>query len=299
VSRVSLVVNPTAGKGRASRQLPTVAGILRDAGHTLEVMLSRDVDEARAMAVEAVTAGTDVLAVMGGDGMMHLGLNTVAAEHRAGRTRTVLGLVPAGTGNDLCRGLGLDPTDPVAAAHVLAAGHTEPVDLIAVNDRFVGAVLATGFDALVNRRANTLPWPKGSLRYVVAALAEIRVFTPLHYRLEVDGETRELEAMLVAVGNTPFYGGGMQICPTADPRDGQLDLTIVHPVSRLTLLQLLPRMHTGTFVRHPCVERLRAQEVVVEGAGLVGFGDGEHVGPAPLRVRTARGALPVLLPAAR
>jgi diacylglycerol kinase (ATP) len=299
VSRVALVVNPTAGKGRASRHLPAVSGILRDAGHTVEVMLSRDVEEARSMAREAVGGDIDVLAVMGGDGMMHLGLNTVAAEQRAGRTRTALGLVPAGTGNDLCRGLGLDPTDPGAAAHVVAAGHTEPVDLLAVNDRFVGAVLATGFDALVNQRANTMPWPKGSLRYVVAALAEIRVFTPLHYRLRVDGEVRELEAMLVALGNTPYYGGGMQICPAADPRDGLLELTIIHPVSRLTLLQLLPRMHTGTFVRHPCVERLRAQEVVVEGVGLLGFGDGEYVGEAPLQVRAVGGALPVLLPAAR
>jgi diacylglycerol kinase (ATP) len=299
VSQVALVVNPTAGKGRASGQLPAVAGILRDAGHRVEVMLSRDVDEARAMALDAVRRDADVLAVMGGDGMMHLGLNTVAAEHRAGRTGTVLGLVPAGTGNDLCRGLGLDPTDPLAAAHVVAAGHSEPVDLVAVNDHFVGAVLATGFDALVNQRANSLPWPRGSLRYVVAALAELRVFTPLPYRLRVDGEVRELEAMLVAIGNTAYYGGGMQICPAADPRDGLLDLTIVHPVNRRTMLQLLPRMHTGTFVRHPCVERLRAREVLVEGAGPVGFGDGEQVGALPLHVRAAGGALPVLLPAAR
>ncbi|MFL6065028.1 MAG: diacylglycerol/lipid kinase family protein [Friedmanniella sp.] len=299
MSRVALVVNPTAGKGGASRRLPEVAGILRDAGHAVEVMLSRNVGEARAMAQEAVGAETDVLAVMGGDGMMHLGLNTVAAAHRAGRTRTALGLVPAGTGNDLCRGVGLDPDDAVAAAHVIAAGHGEPLDLVAVNDRFVGAVVATGFDALVNRRANTMPWPKGPLRYVVAALAEIRVFTPLHYRLRVDGEVRELEAMLVAVGNTAYYGGGMQICPSADPRDGLLDLTIVHPVTRPTLLQMLPRMHTGTFVRHPAVERLRAREVVVEGAGLLAFGDGEHVADAPLAIRVAKGALRVLLPAAR
>jgi diacylglycerol kinase (ATP) len=299
VSRVALVVNPTAGKGRAGFWLPGVAGVLRDAGHVVEVMLSRDVDEARTMAREAVRGDADVLAVMGGDGMMHLGLNTVASEHRAGRTRSVLGLVPAGTGNDLCRGLGLDPRDPMAAAHVVAAGHSEPVDLVAVNDRFVGAVVATGFDALVNRRANTMPWPKGALRYVLAALAEIRVFNPLRYRLRVDGVVRELEAMLVAVGNTPYYGGGMEICPSADPRDGLLDLTIVHPISRLTLLQLLPRMHTGTFVRHPCIERLRAAEVVVEGVGLLGFGDGERVDDAPLRLRAAEGALQVLLPAAR
>ena len=299
MSRVALLVNPTAGKGRASRPLPEVAGILRDAGHEVEVLLSRDVVEARSMAARAVGDGTDVLAVMGGDGMMHLGLNTVATEHRAGRTRTTLGLIPAGTGNDLCRGLGLDPGDPVAAARVVAAGRSEPVDLVAVNDRFVGAVVATGFDALVNRRANRMRWPKGALRYVLAALAEIRVFTPLHYRLRIDGQPRELDAMLVAIGNTAYYGGGMQICPTADPRDGLLELTIVHPVSRPTLLELLPRMHTGSFVRHPCVERLQAREVVVEGAGLLGFGDGEQVDDVPLRVRAAPGALPVLLNPAR
>jgi diacylglycerol kinase (ATP) len=299
VSRIALVVNPAAGKGRASRPLPEVAGLLRDAGHSVELMLSRSVDEAHAMAAEAVRDEVDVLAVMGGDGMMHLGLNTVAAEHRAGRTRTTLGLVPAGTGNDLCRGLGLDPTDPVAAARVVAAGRSERVDLVAVNDRFVGAVVATGFDALVNRRANTMPRPKGSLRYVLAALAEIRVFTPLTYRLRVDGEPRELQAMLIAIGNTVYYGGGMQICPTADPRDGLLDLTIIHPVDRVTLLQLLPRMHTGSFVRHPCVERLRAREVHLEGPGLLAYGDGERVDDVPLHVRVVPGALPVLLPAAR
>ena len=299
MSRICLVVNPTAGKGRASGPLPEVAGILRDAGHRVELMLSRDVHEAQAMASTAVASEADVLAVMGGDGMMHLGLNTVAAEHRAGRTGMALGLVPAGTGNDLSRGLGLDPTDPIAAARVVAAGHTEAVDLIAVNDRFVGAVLATGFDALVNRRANSMPRPKGSMRYVLAALAEIRVFSPLRYRLRLDGQVRELEAMLVAIGNTAYYGGGMRICPTADPRDGLLDLTIVHPVDRLTLMQLLPRMHTGTFVLHPAVERLRAREIIVEGPELLGYGDGEHVDDVPLQVRAVPGALPVLLPPAR
>lgn len=299
MSDVALVVNPTAGKGRASRPLPEVAGLLRDAGHTVEVMLSRHVREARSMAQGAIRDSADVLAVMGGDGMMHLGLNTVAAEHRAGRTRTALGLIPAGTGNDLCRGLGIDPRNPVAAARVVAAGHTRPVDVVAVNDRFVGAVVATGFDALVNRRANTMAHPKGSLRYVLAALAEIRVFTPLRYRLRIDGKVRQLEAMLIAIGNTAFYGGGMQICPTADPQDGLLDLTILHPVSRATLLQLLPRMHTGSFVRHPCVERLRAREIDLESPGLVGYGDGEHLDDGPLRVRVVPAALRVLLPAAR
>ena len=191
----------------------------------------------------------------------------MATAHRAGDRRTTLGLIPAGTGNDLCRGIGLDPDDPPAAAAVIAAGHTRPIDVIRIGDRYVGGVLATGFDALVNRRANAMAWPRGSSRYTLATLAELRVFSPLRYRLVLDGEVREQEAMLVAVGNTGSYGGGMRICPQADPFDGQLDVTIIHPVGRLKLLRLLPEMFSGKFARDACVEQLRVREVTVEGIG--------------------------------
>jgi diacylglycerol kinase (ATP) len=295
--RVRLIVNPSSGKGRALSLLPAVAGTLRDGGLELSIQLSRDFAEARTMAERAVADGVDVLAVLGGDGIMHLGVNTVAAAHRAGDRRTTLGVIPAGTGNDLCRGIGLDPTDALDAARVIAAGHSRKVDLALVGDTFVGTVLATGFDALVNRRANEMTWPRGSSRYTLATLAELRVFSPLAYRLRLDGEVREQRAMLVAVGNTGYYGGGMRICPQADPSDGWLDVTIIHPVGRLTLLRLLPEMFSGRFVRDDCVEQLRVREVTVEGPGLVGFGDGELIGAAPLTVCLAPGILPVLVPA--
>ena len=294
--RVTLVVNPSSGKGRAQEMLPLVAGQLRDAGLDLRILLSRDFAEAQRMTRAAAGEAVDVLAVMGGDGMMHLGVNTCADAHAGAAHPTTLGLVPAGTGNDLCRGVGLDPADPVAAAKVIADGAVAPIDLLKVNDRYVGAVLATGFDALVNGRANSMGWPKGSMRYPLATLAELRVFSPLHYRLTIDGEVRELDAMFVAIGNTTSYGGGMLICPRADPTDGLLDVTIIHPVSRLKLLRLLPLMYSGKFARDSAVEQLQAREVLVEGPGLVGYGDGELIGAAPLRVSTMPKALPLYRP---
>ena len=292
----TLVVNPSAGKGRAQELLPNVGGTLRDAGFEVRILLSRDFAEAQAMVRHAVGDGVENLAVMGGDGMMHLGVNVVARQHQVGDHRTTLGLIPAGTGNDLCRGIGLDHADPMAAAAAIAAGHTRQLDLAQVNQRFVGAVLATGFDALVNGRANAIPWPKGNARYLLATLAELRVFSPLRYRLTVDGQVRDLEAMLVAVGNTRSYGGGMKICPDADPTDGLLDVTIIHPVSRLKLLQLLPRMYSGRFARDACVEQIRGREIVVEGTGLVGFGDGELIAAAPLTITAVPAILPVFVP---
>ena len=294
--QIRLVVNPAAGKGRALEMLPQVAGTLRDGGSNLEILLSRDFAEARSMAHGAIEDGVDVLAVMGGDGMMHLGVNTTAAAHLSRGSRTILGLIPAGTGNDLCRGIGLPAKDAVAAAEVIAAGHARSIDLARVAETYVAAVLATGFDALVNRRANQMPWPRGSTRYALAVMAELRVFSPLHYRLTVDGQVRELPAMLVAIGNTSSYGGGMLICPQADPYDGLHDVTIIHPVSRLKLLRLFPEMYSGKFVRDSCVEQLRVREATVEGPGLVGFGDGEMLGATPLQVCSVPRALPVFIP---
>ena len=294
--QIRLVVNPAAGKGRALELLPLVAGRLRDGGGNVEILLSRDFAEAQSMTRQAIQDDADVLAVMGGDGMMHLGVNTVAAAQLSGRNRTTLGLIPAGTGNDLSRGIGLDPHNAVAAAAVIAAGHRRFIDLARVGDTFVGAVLATGFDARVNRRANQMPWPRGSTRYAVATMAELRVFSPLRYRLILDGEVREQLAMLVAIGNTSSYGGGMLICPKADPYDGLLYVTIIHPVGRLKLLRLFPEMYSGKFVRDPCVEQLRVREVRVEGPGLVGFGDGEMIAAAPLTVCCVPRALPVFAP---
>ena len=295
--RIALVVNPTAGRGRGAATLAHVEARLRSTGAVTETLRSTSWADAAAQMAAAVRREVDVLAVMGGDGMMHLGLNACA--DAGGLGRTALGMIPAGTGNDLARGVGLDPSDTLAAADIVAGDHRRSIDLIRVGDRYVGAVLASGYDARVNERANQMRWPKGSMRYTVAAFAELRVFRPLTYRLTLDGEVREQPAMLVAIGNTSTYGGGLQICPRADPGDGLLDVTIIHPVSRLKLLQLLPQMRSGRFARDPCVEQLRARAITVAGQGLVTYGDGERLGPAPVDATVAPGALPLVVAAGR
>ena len=249
------------------------------------------------MAAQAVTDGVDVLAVMGGDGMMHLGVNTVATAHRSEDHRTTLGLIPAGTGNDLCRGIGLNPDDPTAAATVIAAGHTRAVDVMRIGARYVGGVLATGFDALVNRRANEMAWPRGldpgtpwppwpscgcSRRCATGWCSTVRYASRRRcwWRSATPART----------------AAGCGSARTADPFDGELDVTIIHPVGRLKLLRLLPEMFSGKFARDACVEQLRVNEVTVEGMGLVGFGDGELIAAAPLTARVVPGAIPVLVP---
>ena len=291
--RCALVVNPTAGRGRAGRLVPTVSAALREElpGTELTIVESRDVEHAESACRQAVADAATVL-VMGGDGMAHLGVNACAG------TGVPLGVLPAGTGNDLCRGLGL-PLQIRDAVKALARGLTHSVDLAHVTkpdgaERWVGCVVSSGFDSRVALRTAAMTVSIGPLAYAWSALAELRTFSPLAYRLTIDGERRDLPAMAVFVANAEFFGGGMRAAPGASVTDGLLDLTVIHPVSRGVLLRLLPSLYSGGFVRHPAVERLHASEVVVDRDGLIGSGDGELLGDVPLTVRTVPNALTVL-----
>ncbi len=301
---LTLVVNPSAGHGRARKMLPKVATELLTGmpGANLRVYQTTSFADARLRCISAVEHARptveghrpDALLVMGGDGMMHLGLNAAAG------TDVPLGLIPAGRGNDFCRGTGV-PNDTMAATRAVIEGETKRIDLMEAEGRlldgaerrWVGSIVSTGYDGRVNQRTNELSWSLGGLSYAWAALAELAVFEPVPYRLVIDGKPFEQTAMFICVGNAGFFGGGMMACPQADVTDGYLDLTIINPVSRMTLLRLLPRMYDGGFVSDPAVELMRAKEVVVDGDGLFAMADGEELGDVPLRLTAAPSKLTI------
>lgn len=306
---LTLVVNPTAGRGRALTVLPDVVQALLQGVPTarLQVVRATSYDEARIRCIAAVEAARptpidgrhDCLIVMGGDGMMHLGLNAAAG------SGVPLGVIPAGTGNDFCRGVGV-PKSAVAAAKVIAEGVTQDIDLTRVSgeladgstQRYVGSVVSTGYDARVNRRTNAMTFTLGSLGYAYSALAELARFEPLRYRITMDGVPRNQTAMLIAVANAGLFGGGMRIAPDYSLTDGLLDVTIIHPVSRMTLLRLLPKMFSGKFVSDPAVERVRATHVTIDGDELYGMADGEALGPVPLLLESVPRSLTLYVPRA-
>ena len=293
---ITVVCNRESGGGRAGRVLPKVVARLRE-GITdaeLHVVASSTYEEARDLTrAAALTAQPgDVVAVMGGDGMAHLGLNACA------RTDATLAVIPAGTGNDFARGAGI-PGSIREAVEALVRGRTRIIDLShltnAEGDRYIGAVVSSGYDARVNRSTNDIRLRLGALSYGYIALRELAAFSPLSYRVTIDGEPREFEAMLVAVANLGLFGGGMRVAPDFDAEDGLLDITIIHAASRAKLLRLLPTMYSGKFVTDPVVERLRARRVEVDGDGLFVMGDGEEMGSVPATVEIAPGALRVIV----
>ncbi len=287
---IALLVNPTAGKGRGARLCEPVAERLRRHGCDVDVVVGRDADEAFDQARNRVAKGVDALVAVGGDGLVNMALQVVAG------TATPLGIVPAGTGNDVARSLGLPIADAVAAVDLLATATPRAVDAGRAVGRWFGGVLSSGFDSMVNERANRMTWPPGRSRYNVAIAAELRIFRPIPFVLELDGEPWETEAMLVAVGNGVSYGGGMRVCPGAVMDDGVFDVTVLGPISKLEFIRVFPQVYSGRHVDHPAVTVRRASCVSLAAPGVTAYADGERVALLPVTCDVVPGALQVLAP---
>ncbi len=292
---IALVVNPTSGQGRGRALGARTAELLAAAGHDVVDLSAPTADAALQRCTAAVAEGLDTLVVVGGDGMVHLGVNAVAA------SVTALAVVAAGTGNDNARSLGLPLLDAPAAVDIVLRGHRRRIDAArqvrpGEPDRWFVGVLCGGFDAVVNERANSWTWPRGRMRYNLAIARELPLFRPLPYEIELDGEVWTTQAMLVAVGNGPAYGGGMLITPDASYDDGLLDVLVVGPMSVPRLLTVFPKVFSGRHVTHPSVTIRRARHVRLATPGIVAYADGERFGPMPVDVELVPGALEVLVP---
>ena len=294
---IGLLVNPTAARGAARAHHPVIKAEFERLGLEVVDLTSRSIEEAEAKARMAIAhQQIDALVVAGGDGMVHLGVNLVTD------AKIPLGIIACGTGNDSARALGL-PVGDVVWATQIAADHidkTRRVDVgLVENDRgrffFFGSISA-GFDALVHARANKWKFPKGPSRYKFAMFRELAAFKKLRYKLIVDGEYHEIDAMLCAVTNGEGYGGGMKVTPDARPDDGELDLFIVHKISRRELIKIFPSVYTGGHVGHPAVEIVRVKNVEIDSGKTPAFADGESAGHSPLKISVVPAGLEILGP---
>ena len=294
MARLGLMVNPTSGKNTGAQVGQQALSLLRDAGVDVLDLSASDARSAVDQGRAAIESGAiDRLVVGGGDGMVHLGANLCAG------TPVSLGVTAAGTGNDIARELGLPVRDAAASVQRILSGSTRQVDAARHTTATGGqkwflGVLAAGFDAVVNERANQLTWPKGPMRYNLAILRELPVFRAIPYTLVLDGERIDTEAMLVAVGNGPAYGGGMRVTPDASFDDGLLDVLILRKISTFEFLRVFPRVFKGTHVSHHAVQIRRARTVSLEAKGIVSYADGERFAPLPMSMEVVPGALTVL-----
>jgi diacylglycerol kinase (ATP) len=295
-----LLVNPAARAGAQTGAATRAAERLRAHGVRTSIVSGGSAVESTELLRAAIGLGTDAVVVAGGDGTVHLAIQELAG------TAVPLGIIPTGTGNDMATALGLNETDPEAAADAIVAGRTRRIDLARVtradgSTRYFGSVLASGFDSKVNDRANAMRWPRGRARYNIAILREFLTLRGIPYEIHLssdDGAEQRIEAALVmaTVGNGSHYGGGIPILPDADASDGLLDVLLVRPAGRLRLLRLLPRVYRGTHAAVSEVSMHRVRSVRLSSPGVTAYADGDPIGVLPLTIEVAPASLSVFAP---
>lgn len=292
--------NPRAGSGRGARAITRTRECLRAMGHEVVDVDAPTSAAARCRAEALAQSHQTVLVVaVGGDGAVNTGMEVALG---AG---VPLAIVPCGTGNDFASSLGLTTVEDGLAT--IGRWRTKVVDAGRItwdephtgrrHTRWFGGVVAAGFDAVVNERANQWRYPAGRARYAFAVVREIAHWRAFTYRLTVDGgEPFVVSSSLVAVGNTGSYGGGIRVLPAAGTQDGLLHLLVVEPISRRELLTVAPRAYRGLHVDHPKVAIRTCRSVIVEvlDASIVAYADGERIGPLPLTVTVEPAALTIL-----
>lgn len=300
VARVTLVVNPAAGGGRAGGMAGAVEQRLRAHGLDVRGTIAEDLEHARASSREAVVDGR-IVALLGGDGLVGAVADAIRDDDDA-----TIGVLPCGSGNDLARVLGI-PSDPLAACEVVASGTRVPLDLgeltgdgEARGRAFVG-IASFGFDSEANALANEAPRALGSAIYAYGALRALLRWRPARFTLELDdGRSVSFSGYSVGAANSSTYGGGMRVAPAARLDDGELDLVYVEAMSRLRFLtRILPKVFSGAHVRERGVHELRVKEARLHAdRRFVVYADGDPIGALPASVRALEAAISVLVPAA-
>ena len=273
----ALVINPVSGQGKGTTVGTYVAGYLNQKKIAFTIVTGKTSvalgDHLRTFLHK--NAECEGIIAVGGDGLMHLVVQIAVP------AQIPFTIIPAGTGNDFVRTLGwsLDSLDAQLSAVV--STHPSSIDLGLVDGEWFGAILSTGFDSVVNERANSLRWPRGPQRYNLSIALELPSFTAIDYQITTDTESFTTKAMLIAIGNGRSYGGGMLVCPQANMHDGLFDVMILEPVSKLEFIKVFPKVYSGSHITHPAVRTLRTKRISLS-ADAIAYADGERIGPAPI-----------------
>jgi YegS/Rv2252/BmrU family lipid kinase len=267
---VPLFLNPVAGRGRAGRSIRQIASKLDSLGVSHVLVESESVGNLETKVFDAVSAGAARILVAGGDGSIHEVVNGIL---RTGNS-VELGVIPIGTGNDFAKACSI-PVQWEDAVQELAGRlrsntPARQIDAGRMNDRYFANGAGIGFDAKVNRIARDIRWRIGDLVYLVAILKGMvdGVITP-QVTIKFSGQTIEGPITLANVSNGAWVGGMFHIAPMARNDDGELDLILAGPVSRLRILALLPKLIQGSHIEQPEITHARLTRCQITTATAV------------------------------
>jgi diacylglycerol kinase (ATP) len=289
--KLTVLINPAAGRGRAKKAFPAIAREMKNLSLDFEHRFSAGPGHIEELTREAVGRGSDLVVACGGDGTIHEVINGVG-----GRPATV-GIIPCGTGDDLAKNLGI-PRDIPGACRSLAAGFVKRFDMIRAGKKVYACVAGAGFDSMVNKTANEgVRFLKGTSVYIYSVFRTLYAFKPLEMSLCGDDFSYDGKVMFVVAANATSYGGGMKVTPMAVMDDGLMDVLIIKEMSRFQVLNLFPKVFSGKHYPHPKIEHHRTSTLTISSPEpLELFGDGEYIQALPVKLEVIPGALPVVVP---
>ena len=298
-----VVVNPTAGRGKARRKCQAVVECLRRQNVCVEVITTDGKGHAAEIGEARTAEGIklpDTIVACGGDGLVQEIAHTLAARKAVlGERCPALGIIPGGRCNDFARALRI-PSDLKSLAVLLTRGRSQPIDLGSVNGRSFCTVATIGVDAAISDFVNTMRIGlKGKPAYLYGILCVLPRYRPPVVKVTGLPESLHGPLLVSSFANTRFYGGGIPIAPQADSTDGLLDLCMIKPVSIIRLLRLVPRVIRGRHENDNDVRFARAKRISVETDEAVTiWADGEPMGKTPALVEIMPKAIRIITPAA-
>jgi YegS/Rv2252/BmrU family lipid kinase len=292
---VVVVANPTAGRGKGAKLIPGVDALLRSLGVSHTLRICEGPEDPERFARLAATDGAEIVAALGGDGQVGACANGVMG------TDSALAVIPAGTGNDFARHLGLDRKDPLAAVRLLAAPMFKRIDAVKVTtperERYYVNIGGAGFDSEVNEHANKVRRLQGTAKYVYSTFVTLARFAAGEFIVKVDGEDHPFKGMMLAVGNATSYGGGMRVTPDARSDDGLLDVCVIQELPKWQFVKAFSKVFSGKHVQHPAVTMLRGKQIEISAdRPFQVYADGEPVGCLPATFSVIPSALRVVVP---
>ncbi|PYZ97085.1 lipid kinase [Alteribacter lacisalsi] len=293
---ICFFVNPASGGGNGTRVWKKVERAIRNRESWSVVFTEKPGSIKEHLESGAFSDITAAIAV-GGDGTIHELANAI-------KGRDIhLGVIPAGSGNDFARALGIS-NDPVKAAENIFLGRTIRLDLGSLDERLFLTAVGSGFDGEVARVTNKAAYKKwlnrinaGRLAYLIGVVQVLIRYRSCKVRMEINDEKFELDNVwLIAAANLKYYGGGLPICPTADGEDGKLSICAIHGVSKLKALTILPRVVTGSHTGLKGVAMLEGQSCkITSDSPLPIQYDGEYAGKMNAVIRNIPSAITVII----
>lgn len=284
------IVNPVAGKNKGAKVLLLIERVMKRKKIPHKIIQTTEIGEAQRIAKEAVNKEFSTIVAVGGDGTIHEVLNGIVGSNK------ILGIIPAGTGNDLSRTLNL-PHNPELALELILQGKTKAIDLGKANGKYFINFASIGLDAVIASEANYIKkYISGKIAYILAAIKGINLFKSREIKFIIDDKKISEKVMMITVCNGIYYGGGMMIAPKAMLEDGYFDVCVIKKMNKLKLLALFPTIYLGKHVNYKEVEFYRAKKVkIISEDHLQVNADGELIHDKALEFEVLQQRLEIII----